>query len=220
MENKLFGRNCDGKSRVGGKKKATSVNVTFDWWWNSLKRDRVGTKRPCNRNVPMPMSQKVFTLRAESAKVKRNFMVTMYVVHHGCRVQLVELECQHIAASYSHGASSLSNTLWRRSWFYRPSCHLISQNGGLPAIWQSCVKKRDEVLTRFYLVRVSGNRISKFTRDFIKRGVNPCKKIIVRSLIIDSSSAMFDSASNVMINVVHSNSQGNHANVTININDV
>ena len=31
MENKLFGRNCDGKSRVGGKKKATSVNVTFDW---------------------------------------------------------------------------------------------------------------------------------------------------------------------------------------------
>ena len=59
----------------------------------------------------MPMSQKVFTLRAESAKVKRNFMVTMYVVHHGCRVQLVELECQHIAASYSHGASSLEYTV-------------------------------------------------------------------------------------------------------------
>ena len=48
--------------------------------------------------------------------------------------------------------------------------------------------------------------ISKFTRDIVKRGVNPCKKVtrscvcvavVVRSLIINSTPAMFDSASNV-----------------------
>ena len=48
-----------------------------------------------------------------------------------------------------------------------------------------------------------------------------CVAVVVRSLIINSSPAMFDSASNDMISVGHfTASQVIHANVTININGV
>ena len=83
------------------------------------------------------------------------------------------------------------------------------------------------LLTRLYLVVGTPNAgssnfrrlwIWKCTSDFVKRRVGPCKKIIVRGLIINSSPAMFDSATNVMITGGQfTASQGNHANVTINI---
>ena len=83
------------------------------------------------------------------------------------------------------------------------------------ATWQTAL------LTRLYF-SVSGTPnagISSFRRTKLWIWVNVREKVIFKSLIINSSPAMFDSASNVMISGGHfTASQGNHANVAININ--
>ena len=49
-------------------------------------------------------------------------------------VNYAAAQCRHVRFLQNSSSS-------RRSWFYRPSCHLISQSGGFPAIWQVAAKR-------------------------------------------------------------------------------
>ena len=97
----------------------------------SKRQSRHGTKRSCNKNNEE--SEGVYIKCGKShgeeevhgiwVEEKLSFSAFAFVR----RVQ-----CRYVRGFLQNSSSC------RRSWFYRPSCHLISQSEGFPAIWQSC----------------------------------------------------------------------------------